>query len=482
MSYDRNYWVTGDVVTADKLNNAEEGIEANDIAIQKKADKQDMPNAYAEIYKIKDYLYFAFYNALDYRYAKEYFETKRIPPVTSGCSAIRNGDFFGRNFDWNYDDNVEIIVSVPSGNNRFASNGIASAFVDFNDTTVGSFKYNELFKIAPFKIVDGINEKGVTITTNVVPTDKGVNTETVPKVELRETICSTMLPRYVLDHFSSALEAVEYLRDYVAIYPPKTLTDTGYESHYMIADETSTFLLEIIDNAVVIVEMTAGSNSTLDGKTYLTNFYLSDVVFNEDGKVYTPETSEGDLNPEDFNLITAHGCGLERYNLIVDNFDSCNTKEGMRELLTALFYTNSYNEDETPFWFTEFVGINNLTVKSPPEDFAEVVASAIEKYSHRTRTEGEYFGTWHTVHSVIYDIKERKMYLITQQEDSDEKEYDLDWRIARLEDRPTPSPTPSGGAMEIEDEDNHITYTFALKIRNGKPIIEYEEKRGVINE
>ena len=60
MSYNKNYWVTGDVVTADKLNNAEEGIEANDIAIRGKADKQDMPNAYAEIYKIKDFaLYLA---------------------------------------------------------------------------------------------------------------------------------------------------------------------------------------------------------------------------------------------------------------------------------------------------------------------------------------------------------------------------------------------------------------------------------------
>lgn len=393
--------------------------------------KNGIVNSYSEISRVKDYLYNVYYNSLDYEYAKKYFLTQKIDIPQSGCSAIRNGDFAGGNLDWIYNENAEFIVTVPRIAGRYSSLGVMNGISGLTDDFVKSESYNEMYKIVPFRIVDGINEYGVYAKTNVVPTDKGINAETIPDIEMRESVCNLMLVRYVLDNFSSARAAVEYIRDYVSVYPPQTLTQMGYEAHYMIADTEESFLLEIIDNKVVITDMTPGSDTHLSGKSYMTNFYLSDIILNSDGKVYTPATQSGELNAVDYNKITPLGSGLERYNLIVDNYSTTNTKSGMRNLLNKLTYTNSYKMSTSPFWLTEFVGINELVSNSDSEEFSNTVFNAINVFDNRSRDSGsEYYGTWQTTHSAIYDLKNRKLFLTTQ-EDGAEYEYSLDWDVVR---------------------------------------------------
>lgn len=361
------------------------------------------------ITKIKDYFYEISYEDIDYDYAYKYMKNME-PLITGACSSVRNGNWYGRNLDWTYDENAEFLVRTPKTNNRYASIGIANAISGLTNEVVKSKVDSPLYKIVPFMLTDGINENGVVVNTNVVPLDKGITSRTIPAVSEEVEICSLMLVRYILDHFATAQEAAEYIRDHMAVYMPTNLLQMNYETHFMIADENKTYLVEFIGNETVISEMT---------NSYMTNFYLSDVVLNEDGKVYTPADIEnGHFASE--NNITDNGSGLERYNLIVDNYSSANSKNGMRELMNKLKYTNTYKSSTDPFWYTEFVGVNNLTADSEPDDFANTIAYCKGLYDSRVRNSK----TWQTTHSVVYDIAERKAYIIVQEDDK-ELEFSL---------------------------------------------------------
>ena len=94
----------------------------------------------------------------------------------------------------------------------------------------------------------GINEKGVYVGVNIVPAQKGITTGTTPSIRIRDKICTVMLSRYILDHYSSAIDAVEDITHYVSIYNSKKLIELGMEAHYMITDEEHTYILEFVNN------------------------------------------------------------------------------------------------------------------------------------------------------------------------------------------------------------------------------------------
>lgn len=356
---------------------------------------------------IKDYLFEISYSNIDYDFAKSYMKQNQ-PTINGACSSIRNGNWYGRNFDWKFDENVEFLVRTPRSNGRYGSIGFASAINGLTNEFVKSGSESDLYNIVPFMMADGINECGVVANVNVVPADKGVTTGTVPAISTEIEMCSVMLVRYVLDHFASANEAVEYIKNYVSVYVPNSLLQMGYEPHFMIADDTDTYLVEFFGNETVVQRMNA---------PYMTNFYLSDVNLNADGKVYTP-ADVGHSASE--NNVSERGGGLERYNLIVEKYTECESKNGMRDLLNALKYTKSYNRATEPFWFTEFVGIDGLTVDNVAEDFTDVVNRAIKLFDNRIRN-GK---TWFTGHSAIYDIEHRNVSVIVQ-EDGEVLQYEL---------------------------------------------------------
>ena len=372
-------------------------------------------NAYKEIKKIKDYLYETYYDECDYEYAKEYFEKRKVN-LNGACSAVRKGNFYGRNFDWIYDEGAEFIVRTPRIGNRFASMGVVGHVDELTNEFVESGEFSKDYKILPFKIVDGINEYGLVANSNVVPNDKGINPEAHPAIEERDRICNLALVRYILDNFKTAQEAVEYIRDYVTIYPVKTLEDMNYELHFMIADEKKTYVLEIVDNVVRVIDVT--------NKPMMTNFYLYGVTFNADGKTYYPAINDATHNAKITNGVTDHGCGLERYAKIVDAYSGLNDLDSMADFMAHdLRYTNAYTggDAEIGEWCTEFVD-GNLTVESGAEDFEAAIAASKYAYQHRTRNpEEEYFGTWQSTHSVVYDIKNREMNIIVQEDDEELK-------------------------------------------------------------
>lgn len=379
----------------------------------------DLGGPFSTLTKISDYFYEIEYDKLDYEFAKEY-NRKFYKPVAAGCSSVRNGNWYGRNLDWFYNNQVDFLVRTTNDGSRYASIGIAGGVPELTKDVVESGNWVSQYKYLPFSMQDGINENGVFCNINVVPADKGYTKGTTPLIEKREEICALSLVRYVLDNFESAYSAVEYIKNYVSVYQNKKLWEFGYESHFMIGDGENTFILEFVNNQIISINVTSGGgDAKLDGKTYMTNFYLSGVTLNNDGTVYTPYTQDATHNAITTNGITKNGSGLERYNIIAQNYSSSNSKIGMTSLMNLLKYSNSYNENQTPFWYTEFVGERGLTVASTTQEYGPVVEIAIDMYEHRSR---ETASTWHTTHSCVYDIQNKKVY-VHSQETNDEYEF-----------------------------------------------------------
>lgn len=331
------------------------------------------------------------YSSLDYEYAKEFFKGK-APVNIGGCSSIRCGNFFGRNLDWFEPENgnqgqPDFFVTTAADGQRHKVWGIASV-QGINESIAVNHYNTYLWRVLPFYLQDGKNDAGVFCNINVVPTDKGINTYTIPQVEKREEICSLMLVRYILDHFSSALQACEYIRDYVSVYMPVGLTEMNYESHYMVGDANSTYVLEIVENHIVFYE-----------HNIMTNFHIDGVEFLPDGKVYTnADATDGNL-PTSLG-ITPYGSGLERYNILVDAQPT--TLEEMRVVMNTILYSKAYDLDVEPYWYSEFVNQDyEVTVDSlPTDENMEYVINAAQEIKHGER-EGR---LWMTTHSVVYDL------------------------------------------------------------------------------
>lgn len=357
--------------------------------------------------KIEDYLFQADYDSIDYDYAREYFLTKNPEAIPTACSSVRAGNWYGRNLDWHYDHNAEFAVRTPTYDGRRAVIGVSGGLNGLTNAFVESGAASDLYKILPFYLQDGINEDGVFCNTNVVPTDKGITTLTTPQIKERSRICTLMIPRYVLDNFSTAEEAVEYLKNYASLYTPKALLAMGYETHFMIGDANKTYVVEIVDNVVVAHE-----------HGIMTNFFIDGVTFNEDGTVYTQYDIEDGHLPTRDSGITPYGSGLERYNTIVSALNAWGsevTEQRMTNLMHNLFFTNAYKPSHTPWWYSEFVTDKyGITVDTPID--SEVLRDIVHKYfdifTHRSRDAAD---TWQTTHMSIYDIEGRTLHLRVQE-------------------------------------------------------------------
>lgn len=293
------------------------------------------------------------------------------------CASTRKGNFYGRNYDWYYDERVsfEVICDNPRYHKSVGiSGGLASLVKDNIDPS----KWNDIFELIPFTILDGINDAGVVCNVNVVPTgDKGHTTGTNPE---GKDLPAAMVVRYVLDHADSAEDAIEKLKERNIFCP------SNMEVHFMIADATNTFVIEFVNNKMVIFE-----NDTM------TNFYI-------DGFNGTQAS------------MTPFGSGLERYNILKDeDVGNIENEENMLALMEQVYFTNAYKENVEPLRYTDFVGTWSdrvITTQSAPEDVLPIIERARARYEERTRN-GE---LWQTVHSSVYDIVEKKMYYRIQED------------------------------------------------------------------
>lgn len=371
--------------------------------------------------KYSDFLYDISYNGLDYADGYELYSRDDVLTKMS-CSAVKKGNWYGRNFDWYYSDSLSFHVNVkPDGKDvKYGSTGMAT-LNSLTREVVESKEYSRLYDYLPFHTLDGINTEGVVVNTNVVPSQKGKTTGTTPTGTKEKTITSMMLPRFILDNFSSAQEAVEYIQEHVSVYIYEPMYENFNDDiHVMVADASKAYIIEFVNNATVVTDVT--------DKAIITNFHLTDVTFNSDGSVYTPYDKSIDSAHDavTVNGVETFGAGLERYNIANGKYSSLEGYEDIKALMTDdLKYTNCYtNTGDSEIWYSEacgdytYAGHKEVYVNSPLEDFGPVRSAMTEMYENRNR---ETPNTWQTVHTAIYDIQQREMHLFSQEDN--EKEY-----------------------------------------------------------
>lgn len=372
---------------------------------------------FTSLEKHSDYLYSAKYSVLDYKHGLRWMYDK-FYPLCGACSSVRKGSLYGRNLDYYYNYDISCVVKAGGNAGHYKTMGVVGAISSFTKDILekGDYLHSDYYSL-PFFLVDGINEKGLFMNTNITHLDpRSINSlnfkSTSPKLEQKENICISMLCRYVLDKFATVDEAVEYLDNYVKVYANKRMIKMGLDAHFMLGDKTKTVVLEFVENNMKVIDSTC-----------LTNFYLDEVEFNEGGTVYTPATQDEHHNAIITNHIKPFGMGLERWNLIKANYDNIETEADMIDLMkNKLNYKNSYSTSEhpsDPYWYTEFTGENSrgtLTVASPVEDFNYIVGAAGEAFLNRSRDQG-FNGTWHTTHTAIYDLDKLKLTIYDSTED-----------------------------------------------------------------
>ena len=339
--------------------------------------------------KLQSYLYETEYTDYDYDAGRAWYEGNSVS--FGACSAVRRGNFCGFNFDYPYDGRADFAIHTAKPG-LHKSVGTASAIPQLTQEVVDSGEYVDAYAIVPFATVDGINEKGVLCKVNVVPTgDMGSTTGTNPTAE--ETIYTPMVVRYVLDYADSADDAITRLQSVNIVKPPR-ITD---EVHWMIADKDKTYIVETVQNELKVIE----------NHSVMSNFYL----YGFDGNTATAFYKASAYDP-DTTTLTAHANGLERYDILMEHKDEVIGANSMRKLMERVWYTKTYSSEK---WYSEFLGehetFGNLTINSVAEDFSGIYKYAQKLYRRRVRN-GE---TWQTVHSCVYDIAGRKMYIVAQE-------------------------------------------------------------------
>lgn len=345
------------------------------------------------------YLYKAEYNSLDYDYALDYFEQSDIPVPSGACSAVYDKGIMGRNLDWYYSEMVDCIIKTPN------TIGVAGAMTEFTREFVESGEYNELYRILPFYLQDGVNSNRLCCATLVTP---NIVSQSIPAVDVKESVNSIMLVRYILDKFTRLEDAVNYLNDYVEIVFHPLLCGIGYNQHWILSQGTHCVILEVNDK---------GELRSIDytgKKCSVTNFHLDNVIPNEDHTVYTPSTQTSTEDAVKTNNILPYGSGLERFNLIQKT--DTTTQDKIKKLMKELRYSKIY--DKNTAWYTDFVSPDDgLTCNTRKEIYENVVERYSRMYPVRSRQEGKVgFGFWNTNHSSVYDTDNKKLIICSQEE------------------------------------------------------------------
>lgn len=359
----------------------------------------------ASFSKITDYLYETTYSAIDYEFAKDYYKNNiDILPI-GGCSSINFDKYLIRNFDLTYDDRTTIVVRTQGSRTKYKTLGVCS-YEAFTKTFIQSEENNiELYKLLPFIINDGFNQAGLSMSVNLVPSQYAVK-DAIPTGEVKDTVYTSMLIRYILDRCATVDEAITLIKEHLIIKPSKWTQRKGYDVQFIIADNTKSKVITFIEDKVVDTSI-----------NYITNFNVHELIRNNDGSVYTPATLDSAHKPSVINKIQSNGQGLERFNLINTYYNTLEDKTDIINLLAKLKYTNAYlilepedeeDEEEDPIpnlvWYTEFSGLHDTTIDSIPSDYSDVVAIARTRYANRSKDPSNpNYGTWETVHSSIYD-------------------------------------------------------------------------------
>jgi len=290
----------------------------------------------------------------------------------------------------------DFVIRTNSTQSRYASIGMAAPISILKEKRIESLWGKIVLNLLPIFTVDGINENGVACCVNVVSQgDCGYTVGTNPG---KPRMYATLFVRYVLDHASSATEAVGFLDDF-DIY-----TSTAYELrvdyHFMIADSVNTYIVEFVDN----------KDTVLASEHIMTNYNLSGGV-------------------------TPHAIGVERYDLLHKGWEKACGEDGMLDLMESVWYSGMYNDQASPLWLSELCSENDVyglttdDIRTAPEKFRTALETERKRYLERSRKKGD---TWHTVHTSIYNLF-TKTFSVYPQESRRRYDFSLERDSVRLQ-------------------------------------------------
>lgn len=171
-----------------------------------------------------------------------------------GCSTIlresKSGEWlFGRNFDWNK-CNALVIISHPE--NAYSS--ISTINTDFI-SMAGSFPDEYLTIAGLYSPLDGMNEKGLAVSVNMIEDSVSINQDTS-----KPDITTTTAVRLLLNKAADVDEAIELLGQY------DLHSSMGMMIHFALADSSGkSVAVEYINNELTVTET-----------PILTNFYVTE--------------------------------------------------------------------------------------------------------------------------------------------------------------------------------------------------------------
>lgn len=357
------------------------------------------------------------YEDFDYEAGTAYMD--QFEPEELACSVFRSGNLIGRNLDFPCTNHPNFNVITAAVNNRHATIGGVVAPGAITEEAARSGVELEEYKYLPFLVADIINDHKVYCSINFVPAgDKGITRGTNPG---QSRICQLMLPRYIGDFADSAEHAMQLLNE-LDIFAP--IGKINEECHLFICDPINTYLVEFIDDEMVIFSNTDDAYLPIpNDKAILTNFYLHGW----DGSC---KTVAGGFTEEAVREtgLTDHACGIERYKLMLSNVTDTMSELDCKNLLSDLRYTKAYDRATTPYRYSDFnnytAAFGNLTVYSPAEAFQDITTYEIDRYLEGER-DGSY---WITAHSCIYDINDCMLTMYTNEDFTHPYQYRLNER------------------------------------------------------
>ena len=301
---------------------------------------------YTSLERLGDYLY-------KVSFAELPEEVILDPRVSGGCSSyVQNGKLY-RNLDWDYDELASFMVTAPGFKGMAFIPGLTDT--DLSD---------ELMSQLPYRMLDGINESGIMVSTHVLFNDwEWTGSGNTPLYKI---------PFLVLSNLKS-MENIESVLGPVLseLYATPTLIASEYLLQFLVTDGSTTYVITPPTSK-------SGQYSLVEATE---NPKLANFRWVESANVIRAE-------------LQNRPTGVERWNM-------------MPCPLEDLRFTKAYEE---PTRLSEFIGLRDTDKDSSDEELESIYEAAKQLYETRTRNGL----TWQTMHSVVYSAKGVEMLCVQE--------------------------------------------------------------------
>lgn len=388
-----------------------------------------------ELYrKVCPGLFYVEYDDFDFDRSAEMIN-ERYRPAGPMCSGIRKGSFSGRNFDGYDGENTVLVMRVGNRCARYSSISVTTSYLlpSLSEIMAGQEK-DDSYLILPQLAVDGVNEKGVSVTEFMVPNCEasedrsswggrgwGKSAAYTNRCASR-TYNTQLLPRYILDNASNVDEAIGLVRD-VNWFDPDRFTSSGSAGSlkWLLADPRKSAVVECIDNELkirVTDEVNSPSPCTLT--TNFSSYLFSKGIIQDGASGYERYGQMAELYDREEDSID----GLKRILKSVSM-----SEKYRRDISDRFFFATDYLWSESPsgrhFTSTELYGGD---AKKDP-DFIETVKLDKSRYFDKS-LRPEKHGQTVTIYTAVYDMEAMKLSLLCN-----EGAVDGRWYEFNLEDK-----------------------------------------------